>query len=364
MSEVYEHTVTAEEQGTRLDTLVGNLGIDGVSRSAAVRLIESGRILVNGGQATKKRLVLEGDELHIEVPPRSAGPTDLEPNYDIPLDVRYEDDQLIVLSKQAGLVCHPARGHYGDTLANALVAHCGLSNLAQVQGEDRPGIVHRLDADTSGLMLAAKTDLAAAELQDGIRTRNIDRRYLALVHGNIAPDTAKVDAPIARNVTDRTRMYVSDDENAKSAITTMSVLERFEAGRFDEGYTLLECHLFTGRTHQIRVHMAYIHHPVVGDALYGRAANAKARNRELAQRSELGLARQFLHSYRLSFIHPVTHEEMSFIDRLPEDLAEALSQLSDRSMGRTEYGEEMLAKIEGEAPSASGADEPGPAVLP
>ena len=343
MSESYGHTVTREQQGTRLDTLVASLGIEGiVSRSAAVRLIESGRILLNGEQTTKKRLVLVGDELYIEVPARSAAMSCIEPNYHIPLDIRYEDDQLIVLSKQAGLVCHPARGHYTDTLANALVAHCGAGNLAQVQGEDRPGIVHRLDADTSGLMLAAKTDLSAAALQDGIRTRNIDRRYLALVHGNIAPDTAKVDAPIARNVTDRTRMAVSDDIGAKAAITTLSVLERFEAGRFDEGYTLVECHLFTGRTHQIRVHMAYIRHPVVGDALYGRAANAKARNRELAARSELGLARQFLHSYRLSFEHPVTGEQLQFTDALPEDLACALEQLAGRSMGRTPYGEQVL----------------------
>ena len=343
MSESYGHTVTREQQGTRLDTLVASLGIEGiVSRSAAVRLIESGRILLNGEQATKKRLVLAGDELYIEVPARSAAVSCIEPNYGIPLDIRYEDDQLIVLSKQAGLVCHPARGHYADTLANALVAHCGAGNLAQVQGEDRPGIVHRLDADTSGLMLAAKTDLAAATLQDGIRTRNIDRRYLALVHGNIAPATAKVDAPIARHVTDRTRMAVSDDIGAKAAITTLSVLERFEAGRFDEGYTLVECHLFTGRTHQIRVHMAYIRHPVVGDALYGRAANAKARNRELAARSELGLERQFLHSYRLSFEHPVTGEQLRFADTLPEDLAAALGQLEGRSMGRTAYGEQVL----------------------
>lgn len=343
MTEVHDHVVTPAEQGQRLDVLVANLGLEGVvSRSSVVRLIESGRILVNGAPATKKRLVLAGDELHIEVPPRSAAASVVAPNYAIPLDIRYEDEQLIVLSKQAGLVCHPARGHYDDTLANALVAHCGEGNLAHVQGEDRPGIVHRLDADTSGLMLAAKTDLAAAALQDGIRTRNIDRRYITLVQGNIAHDTAKVDAPIARNVADRTRMAVSDDFGAKGAITTFSVLERFEAGRFDDGYTLLECHLFTGRTHQIRVHMAYIKHPVVGDPLYGRAANAKARNRDMARKSELSLDRQFLHSYRLRFTHPVTDEEMSFADDPADDLRAVLEGLEERSMGRTEYGREVL----------------------
>ena len=343
MSEHFHHTVTAEQQGTRLDVLASSLGIEGiVSRSAAVRLIESGRILLNGAPATKKRIVLAGDELYIEVPPRSAGAGDIVPNYGIELDIRYEDEHVIVLSKQPGLVCHPARGHYDDTLANALVAHCGAGNLAQVQGEDRPGIVHRLDADTSGLMLAAKTDIAAAALQDGIRTRNIDRRYVTLVHGNIAPDTAKIDAPIARHVTDRTRMAVSDEPGAKAAITTLAVLERFEAGRFDDGYTLVECHLFTGRTHQIRVHMASIGHPVVGDALYGRAANAKARNRERALKAELGLARQFLHSWSLAFEHPVSHEQLSFRDALPDDLACVADALAPCSSGRTAYGAQLL----------------------
>ncbi len=343
MTQIFDHVVTADEQGSRLDALVANLGIEAIaSRSSVVRLIESGRILLNGKQTAKKRLVLEGDQIHIEVPPRSAGPNVVSPNYSIPLDIRFEDDQIIVLSKQAGLVVHPARGHYEDTLANALVAHFGESNLAHVQGEDRPGIVHRLDGDTSGLMLAAKTDIAAADLQDGIRTRNIDRRYITLVHGNIAPDNAKVDAPIARYPGDRTRMGVSDDFNAKSAITTFSVLERFEAGRNDDGYTLLECHLFTGRTHQIRVHMAYIKHPVVGDPVYGRAANVKIRNRDAALKSEMGLERQFLHSYRLTFEHPMTKEELSFKDMLPNDLQGVLDQLEGRSIGRTQYGHEVL----------------------
>lgn len=343
MTEILDHEVVSSEQGKRLDVLVAGLGIEALaSRSAAVRLIESGRILVNGRPATKKRIVLEGDIVHIEIPPRSGESGVISPDYSIPLDIRYEDEHLIVLSKQAGLVCHPARGHYDDTLVNALVAHCGLGNLAQVQGEDRPGIVHRLDRDTSGLMLAAKTDLAAARLQDGIRTRNIDRRYITLVHGSMGHDTGMIDAPIARHVTDRTRMAVSDSPSAKGAITTFSVLERFDAGRFDDGYTLLECHLFTGRTHQIRVHMAYTHHPCVGDPLYGRVATAKARNRDAALKSEMGLERQFLHSYRLSFEHPITGEELSFRDAPAEDLNEVLDELRERSMGRTEYGEEML----------------------
>lgn len=345
MTSVFDHDVTPDEQGARLDAFVASLGIDELaSRSAAVRLIESGRILVNGQPTTKKRIVVAGDQVHIEIPPRSGQANDLAPDYSIPLDIRYEDEHLIVLSKQAGLVCHPARGHYDDTLVNALVAHCGIGNLAQVQGEDRPGIVHRLDRDTSGLMLAAKTDLAAVRLQDGIRTRNIDRRYLTLVQGTLAHDTGMVDAPIARHVTDRTRMTVSDTPNAKGAITTFSVLERFDEDRHDDGYSLLECHLFTGRTHQIRVHMAYTHHPVVGDPLYGRAATAKARNRNAAEASEMGLERQFLHSWRLSFEHPITGEELSFTDTLPDDLQDVLDGLASRSLGRTEYGIELLGE--------------------
>lgn len=343
MTETFSHTVTAEQQGMRLDALVAALGIEAVaSRSAAVRLIESGRILLNGGTATKKRLVLAGDVLHIEVPPRSGAPSDLVPAFGIPLDIRYEDEHLIVLSKQPGLVCHPARGHYDDTLANALVAHCGIEALAQVQGEDRPGIVHRLDRDTSGLMLAAKTDVAAARLQDDIRMRTVDRRYCTLVHGGIRHDTGMVDAPIGRDERDRTRMAVSADPLARSSVTTFTVLERFEPGRFDEGYTLLECKLYTGRTHQIRVHMAYTRHPVVGDPVYGYAANVKARNRDAAARRELGLGRQFLHSYRLSFNHPISGERLSFTDTLPEDLQSALDDLAPRSEGRTELGTEVL----------------------
>ena len=328
MAECFTHIVTAQQQGQRLDALVASLDIEGLaSRSAAVRLIESGRILVNGAASTKKRLVLEGDELSIEVPARSGEPATIVPAYNIPLDIRYEDEHIIVLSKQPGLV-----------------SHCGTGNLAEVQGEDRPGIVHRLDRDTSGLMLAAKTDLAAARLQDDIRLRTVDRRYCTLVHGNIARDTGMVDAPIGRDERDRTRMAVSANPLARSSITTFTVLERFEAGRQDDGYTLMECKLYTGRTHQIRVHMSYTGHPVVGDPVYGRAANVKARNRDAAQRMELGLGRQFLHSYRLSFEHPISGELLSFEDELPWDLCAVLDQLAERSEGRTDYGVQQLGE--------------------
>ena len=345
MAEHARHIVDAQEHGKRLDICIAELEIDAIaSRSAAVRLIESGRVMLNGKPSTKKHIVMEGDIITMEIVPRTPADTCVEPTYSIDLDIRYEDEHVIVLSKQAGLVCHPSRGHYNDTLANALVAHCGLENLAEVQGEDRPGIVHRLDRDTSGLMLAAKTDIAAARLQDAIRMREVDRRYMTLVHGSIAHDTGMIDAPIARASADRMRMMVSDNPSARSSVTTFSVLERFAAGQFDDGYSLLECKLYTGRTHQIRVHMAYAHHPVVGDPLYGRAANVKARNKAAALKTELGLERQFLHSYKLEFTHPVSGELLSFQDDISEDLQEVLDGLACHSMGRTDYGQEVLGK--------------------
>lgn len=244
-----------------------------------------------------------------------------------------------MLSKQRGLVCHPAPGHETHTLANALVEHCGPGHLGTLQGEDRPGIVHRLDMDTTGLMLAAKDDETQAALQDAIRLRSVDRRYLALVHGYIAPDTGLIDAPIARSSRDRLKMAVSDDPGARQSVTTFTVLERFEAGPRDEGYTLIECKLFTGRTHQIRVHMAYIHHPVVGDQLYGRAA----------QPADLGLDRQFLHSWSLRFAHPATGQAMEFEDPPTWELMEALESIGQTSMGRTPRGREVMERVLREA---------------
>ncbi|MCL2403873.1 MAG: RluA family pseudouridine synthase, partial [Coriobacteriia bacterium] len=244
-------------------------------------------------------------------PPRV---TTLEPEF-IPLDIRYEDDEVIVLSKEAGMVVHPAPGHRAGTLVNALLAHS--LELGKLQGTERPGIVHRLDMDTSGLMLVAKSDRAQQRLQDAIRARVIDRRYMALVHGWIAPETGIVDAPIARAPGDKLRMRISDSLKAKEAQTTFKVLQRFEPGRYDDGFTLLECKLFTGRTHQIRVHMRYIGHPIVGDPSYGRGTLPANHY----------LQRQFLHSYKLSFTHPITGDEMSFEDDLPEDLQKIIDGL-------------------------------------
>ena len=259
------YMATAGDEGMRLDALLGKLGLY-ASRSAAAKAIEEGRVLVAGQAASKKQTVAAGQAIVYEVD-EQAVPTPLvgEP---IPLDIRYEDDDVIVLSKQAGLVCHPSDDHREGTLVNALIFHCGAEHLCNVQGDfDRLGIVHRLDMDTTGLMLAAKTDFAGEALVKAIQDRVVDRHYLALVHGIIAPDTGMIDAPIARHAKDRMRMSVRDCDSAREAITTFSVLERFEADAHDNGYTLIDCKLFTGRTHQIRVHMEYTRHPLVGDPL-------------------------------------------------------------------------------------------------
>lgn len=328
------HVATGLDEGKRIDAVLAERGLY-VSRSAAARAVEEGRVLVGGATVAKKRAVRAGDVIVCEA--------DEEPEQlpvfgqPIDLDIRYEDDDVIVLSKQVGLVCHPSVDHADNTLVNALIFHCGADHLCNVQGEDdRLGIVHRLDRDTSGLMLAAKTDEAGSVLMEGIRVRSVDRHYLALVHGIMAHDTGMIDAPIARAADERTRMAVRDVPSAREAITTFRVLERFEHARRDDGYTLIECKLFTGRTHQIRVHMQYTRHPIVGDPVY-------VANGPRDEEAQLGLGRQFLHSYRLGFSHPVTGEALSFSDNLPRDLREALDKLAPRSMGKTAAGCEVAA---------------------
>jgi 23S rRNA pseudouridine1911/1915/1917 synthase len=325
-ADYFEHVVTGDEQGLRLDRLLGALDFL-PSRSAAAKLIDDGLVLVDGRPEAKKYAVRAGQRVEVEVPPYDRG--DLIPE-DIPLDIRFEDAYMIVLSKQAGLVVHPSQGHWTGTLVHALLAHS--EDLGSLQGEERPGIVHRLDKDTTGLMMVAKTDEAQVKLQEAIKVRAIDRRYLTLVHGWIAPESGLVDAPVARDAHDRMRMGVSDRIDAKQSVTTFRVLERFEAGSFDDGFTLLECKLYTGRTHQIRVHMAYIKHAVVGDQLYGHGR----------PKADLGLERQFLHAYRLDLIHPITGQELHFVDTLPEDLASLLESIAPLSTGRTAAGNEVF----------------------
>lgn len=334
---VIELLVGTVEDGMRLDAFLSTCP-DIPSRAQAAKLIEAGAVSINTTPATSKsEKLLLGDRVTatIEIEEEKSGLIAANPFID--LDIRFEDQYLIVLSKQAGLVCHPSPGHIDDTLANALVAHCGPQNLGLLQGEDRPGIVHRLDMDTSGLMLAAKDNETQRALQDLIRLRTLDRRYITLVHGYVAQD-GTINTGIARSTRDRIRMMVTDDPSARGAITTYRVLERFEAGRKDEGYSLLECHLYTGRTHQIRVHMRHINHQVVGDPLYGRG--------DLSQ--NLGLARQFLHSWSVSFTHPITEESIKLTDTLPNDLQAALESIQARSMGRTEAGQTIIPRLFGE----------------
>ncbi len=328
-TDYYEHVISEDEQGMRLDAVLGNLGFL-PSRSAAAKLIEDGHVTVDGAPTIKRYSVRAGERIEIEVPPHEA--SGLIPEA-IPLDIRYEDEHMIVLSKPAGLVVHPAQGHWTGTLVHALLAHA--EDLGSLAGEDRPGIVHRLDKDTSGLMMVAKSDMAQVALQEAIKVRSIDRRYLTLVHGWIAPDSGLIDAPLARDQRERMKMSVSDHPDAKQSVTTFRVLERFEAGAYDDGFTFLECKLYTGRTHQIRVHMAYIKHPCVGDPMYG-VGKPKA---------DLGLERQFLHAYRLELEHPITGEALSFLDPPPEDLMSRLRQIADLSTGRTKAGDEVVSLL-------------------
>ncbi|MBR2834597.1 MAG: RluA family pseudouridine synthase [Coriobacteriales bacterium] len=327
-------SVAQSSDGVRIDAFLA--GLSGIpSRSAAAKLVEAGSVLINGvATLSKSTVVHTGNKIEVELPPVIETPPTLEPEA-IPLDIRYEDEYLLVISKQRGLVCHPSAGHEYHTLAHALVAHCGPDHLGRMQGDDRPGIVHRLDMDTTGLMLAAKDDTTQAALQEAIRVRKVDRRYVTLVHGVIAPDTGLIDAPISRSTRDRLKMMVSSGDNARASVTTFNTLERFEAGKRDDGYTLLECKLFTGRTHQIRVHMASIGHHVVGDPMYGRGDDDV----------NLHLDRQFLHSWRLTFEHPVTKQPFTFIDELTWELQEALFLIEDKSTGCTKRGEEVFKEL-------------------
>ena len=333
MSRTLSYTAVFDDEGKRLDVLACERGLYS-SRSAASRFIEAGRVFVNGAPIAKRYLVSSGDFIVYDVEEAPQKP--LIQGEDIALDIRYEDDNLLVLSKQADLVCHPSMDHFEGTLVNALIFHCGIDNLCNVQGEDdRMGIVHRLDKDTTGLMLAAKSDTTGMSLMQAIRNRSVDRRYLALVQGNIAHDSGMIDAPITRSPQDRTRMMVRDTDAARESVTTFKVLERFEAGPKDDGFTLVECKLLTGRTHQIRVHMHYIKHACVGDPVYKGGS----------PQAQLGLKRQFLHSYLLDFNHPDLHQDMHFVDNLASDLQQALDTISERSRGRTEAGDAVFAAL-------------------
>lgn len=335
MTEIeYQFLVTPEFDHARLDAFLSQ-SPDMPTRSACAKLIEDGMVEINGTPAhTKAEHVCLGDRIHVRQIVHVSS-SQILPNPAIPLDIRYEDGHLLVISKQKNLVCHPSPRHENDTLANALVAHCGFDHLGKLQGNDRPGIVHRLDMDTTGLMVCAKDDYTQHALQDLIRLRIFDRRYLVLVHGYVAVDSGTITTGIARSKKDRLKMTISYDPSAREAITTFQTLERFWAKGQDDGFSLLECHLYTGRTHQIRVHMRHISHPVVGDPLYGSCAPAKNH----------GLSRQFLHSWYMSFDHPITHEHIELVDAPSPELMDVLREIAPQSMGKTERGQEIWDRL-------------------
>ncbi len=296
--------VTARESGERIDALLAHSGF---TRSAAARLIEAGRVTRAGQRVRKSELTREGDVFEVDAPDEAA-PAAAVPE-DIPLDVVYEDADVIVVNKPRGLVVHPAPGHPDGTLVNALLYHCGDS-LSGVGGELRPGIVHRLDRDTSGLIIAAKNDFAHLALSAQLADRSLSRIYEAVVHGSFREDSGTVDAPIGRHPTDRKRMAVTD-KNSRPAVTHWEVIARYR------GFAHVRCVLETGRTHQIRVHMARIGHPLLGDMVYG------------AGKPEKGLEGQCLHARELKFRHPRTGEEIRLRSELPAYFTEVLSRLGE-----------------------------------
>ena len=300
-----ELTAATEHAGVRLDAF---LSADGaLTRSQAARLIAEGRVRVNGKPAAKSARLSGGETVTVDVP--QLRETALPPQ-DIPLDVVYEDDDVIVVNKPTGLVVHPAPGHPDGTLVNALLHHCGDS-LSGIGGEKRPGIVHRIDRDTSGLIIAAKNDAAHLALSAQLKDHSLSRTYECLVTGNMKQDSGTVDAPIGRSSADRKKMAVVP--TGRRAVTHWEVVARYP------GVTHLRCRLETGRTHQIRVHMAYIGHPILGDTVYG------------AKKPVPGLTGQCLHATGLRFIHPRTGEPVELHCPLPPEFIAMLQKLQSKA---------------------------------
>ncbi len=295
--------IKANETGIRIDSFISS-AVPELSRSAVQKLIESGGITVNGSDVKKNYKTIIGDVFEIAIPAPAA--TNIVPQ-NIPLDIAYEDDDVIVVNKARGMVVHPAPGHSDGTLVNALMYHCG-SSLSGIGGEIRPGIVHRIDKDTSGLIIAAKNDKAHAALAAQLKDHSLSRIYEAVVCGRIHDDCGSVNAPIGRHPTDR-KKQAANVKNAREAITHYEVLARYN------GYTHIRCILETGRTHQIRVHMAYIGHPLLGDMVYGR------------KKTEKGLEGQCLHARSLCFVHPTTGDRMKINSELPDYFKDVLNKL-------------------------------------
>ena len=271
------------------------------SRTKISKMIDNNNILVNNNKTKNSYILKIGDIISIDEDYEEE--IEIEPA-NIPLDIYYEDEYLLVVNKPSGMVVHPAPGNLHNTLVNALMYHCN-NNLSGINGNIRPGIVHRIDADTSGLLLVAKTDKVHLDLAEQIKNKKVLRKYLALVHGKILEDTATIDAPIGRDPNNRKKMTVTDI-NSKEAVTNLRVLERYDKA------TLIECILETGRTHQIRVHMNYINHPIVNDPVYGLK---KMENKEFGQ---------MLHAETIGFIHPITKKYLEFTSPPPEEFNKIL----------------------------------------
>ncbi|WP_410514534.1 RluA family pseudouridine synthase [Paenibacillus sp. BR2-3] len=303
--DVTEWTVTGENARERIDKYITEAWEENISRSQVQLWISGGHVTVNGEQVKANYKLFEGDIVTVTVPETEV--TDLVAE-NIPLEIVYEDSDVIVVNKKRGMVVHPAVGHPSGTLVNALMYHC--KDLSGINGEIRPGIVHRIDKDTSGLIMAAKNDASHASLAAQLKEHSVTRRYIAIVQGNLSHDKGTVDAPIGRDPQDR-KLYVVTQKNSKKSVTHFTVLERFG------DCTLVELQLETGRTHQIRVHMKFIGHPLVGDPIYGRSKGTTMEG-------------QALHAAVLGFVHPSSGEYLEFSAPIPADMEDVLFTLRSR----------------------------------
>ena len=307
MKRELQYEVTAEEDGLRLDQYIAGRCMD-LSRSYIQKLIKESRVTINKNIQTKtKTAVQESDIVNVSLP----DPKELEIKpQDIPLDILYEDNDVLVVNKPKGMVVHPAPGHYEDTLVNAVLYHC-RDNLSGINGVLRPGIVHRIDKDTTGALIVCKNDKAHQKIADQLRAHTITRSYRAIVYNNFSEDEGMINAPIGRHPANRKKRMVTE-KNSKEAITHYKVLDHL-----NHKFNYIECRLETGRTHQIRVHMSYIGHPLLGDEVYG-PVNSKFKN----------LQGQTLHAATIGFIHPTTEEYMEFSAPLPDYFEKLLKTLA------------------------------------
>lgn len=302
-----EYIVSQEEKGKRLDTYISSANTD-ITRTSAQRLIEDGNILVNGKNVKVSYKIQENDKISVEIPK----PKQIELKaQDIPIEIIYEDSDIIVVNKPKGMVVHPANGNPDGTLVNAIMAIC-KDSLSGIGGEIRPGIVHRIDKDTSGLLIVAKNDNAHVKMSEQIKNHEVKKTYIALVRGVFKENEATIDMPIGRSTSDRKKMAVN--KNGKNAITHIKVLKRFDK------YTLLQVNIETGRTHQIRVHLSHIGYPIVGDYTYSNGKN------------EFDVIGQCLHAQKLEFKHPITQKDMCLEAELPQYFKDILDKLKDREI--------------------------------